>query len=37
MQNALFYAAFLLVVGILVYYSMKHAHILDDDDEDGLK
>lgn len=31
------YLLFLLLVGGCVYYSMKHAHELDDDDEEGIR
>ena len=31
------YLLFLLLVGVCICYSLKHAHPLDDDDEEGSK
>ena len=31
----MFYLLFVLVVGICIWYSVKHAHRLDDDDDLG--
>lgn len=31
------YFLFILLVGGCVYYSIRHAHKLDDDDEEGIR
>ena len=31
------YLLFILVVGVCIYYSLKHAHELDADDEEGIR
>lgn len=33
----MFYLLFVLVVGVCICYSVKHAHPLDDDDVEGDK
>ena len=33
----MFYLLFILLVGVCIWYSVKHAHPLDDDDDEGGK
>lgn len=36
-MNLLIGILFLLAVGIAIVYSIRHAHHLDDDDEEGIR
>jgi len=36
MKALLLFALFIVITGICILYSIRHAHPLDDDDEEGI-